>query len=428
MNIWILNHYAITPDMPGGTRHYDFANELVKRGYNITIFASSFHYSLFKEVKSYKNSKYIIENIRDNFNFVWVKTFSYKKNNWKRALNMLSYAWRVYKLSPVLVKNGKINKPDVVIGSTVHPFAALAALRLSQKYKVPFIFEIRDLWPQTMIDMGVWSENDLRSKFFKFLENKLVKNAKAIIALSPLTKDYLWRKYSYKKVFYIPNGVNLSVFDNKTSAAYSLPVNNRTLQYLFKLRNRKFIVMFTGAIVLSNNIDILIKAAKIIQDDIKNRDIQIVLVGEGQEKGKYESLIKKLKLNNITILDPVMKKFVPVLLKFADLLVHIQGKVFWGSTNKLFDYLASNKPIVISISVEHNNPVEKLDCGISVPPGNPKAIAEAIVKLYNMPKEERQAMGKRGRGYVEKYHSIPVLVDKLERVLKNFQNKSEKLP
>ena len=71
MNIWILNHYAITPNLPGGTRHFDFGKELSRRSYNVTIFASSFHYSLLKEIKSYDNNDYITENINDNFRFVW---------------------------------------------------------------------------------------------------------------------------------------------------------------------------------------------------------------------------------------------------------------------------------------------------------------------------------------------------------------------
>ena len=409
MNIWILNHYAVTPDFPGGTRHFDFANELVKRGHNVTIFASSFHYSLFKEIKSYENGKYMIESIRDNFNFVWVRTFPYRKNDWKRALNMLSYTWRVYKLIPGVVKNCKINRPDVIIGSTIHPFAALAALKLSQKYKVPFVLEIRDLWPQTVIDMGVWSENDLRSKFFKVFENKLVRNAKAIIVLSPLTGSYLWRKYSYKEVFYIPNGVRIEAF---------LKPQNINLDDIF------FRVIYAGGIDKVHAVDKLIKAAEMLRKR-KINAIKIKVFGEGKMKIKYMEETKNKRLDNIEWLSPIKKKEIPRILLQADTLFLSTAKVLYGSENKLFDYLAAGKPVIGAAYAKHNNPIEKLNCGISVPPDDPKALVEAIVKLYNMPKEEKEAMGRRGRKYVEKYHDIPVLVDKLEAVLEEVCGKED---
>ncbi len=409
MNIWILNHYAITPDFPGGTRHFDFASELAGRGHSVTIFASSFHYLLFEEIKSYEKGKYIIENVRDNFDFVWVRTFSYRKNDWKRALNMLSYTWRAYKLIPGMVKNCKISGPDVIIGSTIHPFAALAALKLSRKYRVPFVFEIRDLWPQTMIDMGVWSENDLRSKFFKVFENKLVRNAKAIIALSPLTRNYLWEKYSYKEVFYIPNGVRIEAF---------LKPQNINLGDVF------FEVIYAGGIDKVHGLGQLIKAAEILRER-KIDAIKIKIFGEGKMKIEYMAETKNRGLDNIEWLSPIKQRKIPGILLQADTLFLSTAKVLYGSENKLFDYLAARKPIIVAAYAKHNNPIERLNCGISVPPDDPKALAEAIVKLYNMPNKEKEAMGKRGRKYVEKYHGIPVLVDKLEAVIKEVCGKED---
>ncbi|MCS7231816.1 MAG: hypothetical protein RMJ67_06735 [Elusimicrobiota bacterium] len=89
MNIWIFNHYAITPNLPGGTRHFDFGKELIKRGYKVAIFASSFHYSLLKETKEYNKKSFIVEEY-EGVKFIWIKTFPYNRNNWKRVFNMLS--------------------------------------------------------------------------------------------------------------------------------------------------------------------------------------------------------------------------------------------------------------------------------------------------------------------------------------------------
>jgi len=91
--IWIFNHYAITPDLPGGTRHFDFAKELIKRGYDVTIFASSFIHGIYENKKLKNGENWKIENY-EGVNFVWIRTFPYNKNNWRRVLNMLSYSWK----------------------------------------------------------------------------------------------------------------------------------------------------------------------------------------------------------------------------------------------------------------------------------------------------------------------------------------------
>jgi len=120
MNLWIFNHYAITPDMPGGTRHYDLASELVHRGHKVTIFASSFHHGRYQEMKLAPNESWKVEDV-DGIKFIWVKTFPYQRNNWRRVLNMVSYmlrAWSIGRRLPKLAS--EIERPDVVIGSSVH--------------------------------------------------------------------------------------------------------------------------------------------------------------------------------------------------------------------------------------------------------------------------------------------------------------------
>jgi len=408
MNIWIFNHYALTPDLPGGTRHFDFARELTNRGHKVTIFASSFHYSLLKETKKYDKNKFILE-IYDNVNFIWIKTFPYKKNDWKRVLNMLSYSYRSYKVA----KNYKkidIDKPDVIIGSSVHLFAVYIAYKLSKFFKVPFVMEVRDLWPQTLIDMGI-------SKWHPFiillgiLEKFLYKQAKRIITLLPKAKDYITSLgVSEDKIVWIPNGVYINRFSS-----------NR----LKNKNTKKFIVTYAGAIGKANNLDVLIKAAKILKDV---SDIEFIIVGDGPERRRLEKKVFELGLNNVQFKGSVSKNEVLFYLCNSDILYFNLKKspVFkYGiSSNKLFDYLASGKPVIFAASAG-NNPVADARAGITVPPENPEALAEAILKLYRMPKEERQEMGERGRKYVEKYYSIPKLVDKLEKVLYEVINDSQ---
>ena len=201
MDIWIFNHYVVTPDMPGGTRHYDFGKELIKRGYKVTIFASSFNYSQHKELKLATHEKWKIENV-DGINFVWIKTFPYQKNDWRRVINMISYMYRVYPLGKKITKIDKnIKKQDIIIGSSVHLLAVLAAYLLSKYYKVKFVMEIRDLWPQTLIDMGKFRKTNILIKTLNILEKFLYKRAERIITLFPLAKEKPRHQTGDKPVF-----------------------------------------------------------------------------------------------------------------------------------------------------------------------------------------------------------------------------------
>jgi glycosyltransferase involved in cell wall biosynthesis len=401
-NIWLFNHYAITPNLPGGTRHFDFGKELVRRGYKVTIFASSFHYSLLRETKEYEKEKFIIEDY-EGVRFVWLKTFSYSGNDWRRVVNMLSYAIRAYEVAQ------KINteKPDIIIGSSVHLFAVFTAYLLSKKYKTPFIMEVRDLWPQTLMDMGV-------SKWHPFvillgiLEKFLYKRADKIIVLLPRANEYIEKLgISPEKIVWIPNGVDFERFQFKNGGSL------RDETYT----SDEFIVTYTGAIGKANNLDVAIEAAKILQKDYPN--IKFLFVGDGPEKGRLLEIVKKEKINNVEFRPPVAKnKIVEIILKSDALFFHLQDSPIFKygiSSNKLFDYLASGKPIIFS-SNSINNPVDEAKAGITVPPDNSQALADAIIKLYKMSPEERRTMGLNGRKYVEKYHSIPVLVDKLEKI------------
>ena len=410
MNIWILNHYAITPDLPGGTRHFDFGKELSRRGHSITIFASSFRHSLLKETKSYDNNNYITENINDNFKFVWIKTLPYKKNDWGRVLNMLSYSWRAYETA----KSLNLEKPNIIMGSSVHLFAVLVSYFLSKYFKVHFIMEVRDLWPQTLIDMGI-------SKWHPFvislslLEKFLYEKAEKIVTLLPKAHEYIESLgISLQKVVWIPNGVDLNRFDVETEDASS---NN----------NDEFTMMYAGAFGIANNLDVAIDSSGILKDKYPN--IKFVFIGSGSEKSRLAKRAKFLKLHNVEFRDSVKKDKIPEVLARADaLFICVKNLTLYKyglSYNKLFDYLASGRPIVFSSNTV-NNPIDEARAGITVPPDTSEALAKAIIKLHNMSKKERQEMGKRGRKYIEKYHNIPMLVDKLEKVFEELPKKENR--
>lgn len=407
-NLWILNHYAVTPDMSGSTRHYDFAKELVKRGYEVTIFTSSFHYSQHKELKLTKNERCRVENI-EGVNFVWIKTFPYQKNDWRRIVNIVSFTSQVYWLCRKITKITKsIKKPDIIIGSSPHPLAALSAYWLSKYYKAKFLVEIRDLWPQTLIDMKKFKEGNPMIIILRLLEKFLYQKAEKIITLLPLVENYIVSfGVNKKKIAYIPNGVNILNFRI---------VNQEKIEKY----DNNFKVMYLGAHGIANVLEVILDAACIIQEK-GYKNIKFIFIGDGTEKKNLISYANKLRLKNVEFRDFIKKQKIYYVLNEADLLLFNLRKLevfkYGISSNKLFDYMMAGKPIIFSVN-SGNNPVKEAGCGIFIPPENPEMMSEAIIKLYKISPEEREKMGKRGRAYVERYHSISVLTDKLEKVIK----------
>ena len=407
-NVWILNHYAITPDMAGGTRHYDLGRELVKRGHKVTIFASGLRHSNKKYIKVKLKELFNIENY-DGVLFVWVNTLRYSGNNWRRILNMISYGIRISKVAK------KFEKPDVIIGSSVHPFAVIAAWWLAKRYKVKFLFEVRDLWPLTPIEMGVIKANGIPAKLLNNWEKFMYERADNIIVLMLNAKEYI-KKYNIdlRKIVWICNGVNLEQFDNN-SLANNLPP--KIIQEFTKYRD-KFKIIYTGAHGPANGLDNVINAAILLTK--KTEDVHLFLVGEGIEKDKLIKKVKENNLNNITFLNLVPKKQVPSILQKADLLLiccrNLRLYKYGISPNKLFEYLASKRPIIMSGNFS-NNIVRDAKAGITVEPEDAEALAEGIIKIQKMLPEERKKMGENGRAYVEKHYDTRILAEKLEKIL-----------
>ena len=398
MNIWILNHYALTPDMSGGTRHYDFAKELVKRGHEVTIVASSFHYSKLQEMKTYYDNEYLIENI-DGIKFIWFKTPPYFNNGIKRVINMLSFTKKAMFLLPKL----QLSKPDIIIGSSVHLFAVFAAYRLSKRYKTPFIMEVRDLWPQTLIDMGM-------SKYHPFimilgrLERYLYKKSDKIITLLSKADQYIQNLGIKKeKIVWISNGTDLS---------YCLKENSKVL-----LKRGKFNVLYTGTHGFANDLDLLIDVANILKSE---KSIFFTLLGDGSLKESLQKKANKLKLQNIQFLPSVPKREVYKYLSSADLLyVGLKDLPLYRygmSMNKVFDYMVVKKPILF-VSTLKNSVIEKAKAGTMIRERNPLVIVQCIKKYSTMHQEKRDKIGNNGYSYLEQYFTFTILTDKLEKIL-----------
>jgi len=395
--LWIFNHYAQGPDLPGGTRHYDLARELVLKGFEVTIFASGFHYTLLKDVIEYNKDGYKVEK-KDGISFVWIKTFPYKKNGYKRMINIMSYAFNLYQIIPKL----RLEKPEYIIGSTVHPFASFIASKFAKKYNSNFIYEIRDLWPQTFIDMKLWKENSFITLFFKYFEKKAVKDSNKIIVLSPLTIDYLIKEYSYdkEKVLLLPNGINSS---------FILPIEQTF--------DKNINITYLGGIDKVHGLEFLIDLAA----KLENESIIFNIYGDGKERIYLERLVNKKELTKIKFRGSVSKVDVPNKLKEANLLFLSTSNVLYGSENKLYEYMAVGKPIIVASSAMHNNPIKEIDCGLSLDRNNIDKAASDLVDFIKLNKKNFINYGYNAQEYVKKNRTIKILSKKLQ----NFINEKD---
>lgn len=400
-HVWILNHYAQEPGGTGGTRHFHLAKHLSSSGWQATVIAATAIGSGEKRLEAGELSR--LDSIRD-VPFLWVRTPIYEGDGAGRMLNMLAYSWRVLRRRTT---HG-LPRPDVVIGSSVHPFAAAAGALLARRFKVPFVFEVRDLWPQTLVDMGRLREGDFLTWALRKLETWLYRRAARIVVLLPHAWEYITPLgIPRERITWIPNGVDLSLFP---------PTPERTGE-----PSGRFTLMYFGAHGQANGLDNLLQAMKLVQSRPEGRHIVLRLVGDGRMKAALIEQARQLGLSNVSFEPPVPKFRIPAVAMEADAFViavrDLPRLYRYGiSMNKLFDYLAAARPVVIASNAA-NNPVADSAAGLTVGAEQPRALADAIINIAAAPLEARLRMGRAGREYVERNHSFQQLAQRLAVVL-----------
>ena len=318
---------------------------------------------------------------------------------------MLVYAFR----SVLRSTTCGIPKPDIVVGSSVHLLAAIAGLRLARRYGVPFIFEVRDLWPQTLIDIGNLKPERPVTRILQSMEKWIYRNSDKIVTLLPYAVDYIVSLgINNKQIEWIPNGVDLASFPEPPP-----PPQRET-----------FTLMYFGAHGNANGLESILEAMSRLQDRKPEPKIHLRLVGDGFQKPALMQKAQKMGLRNVSFEAPVQKSFIPVLAGDADAFVFslVKAPVFrYGiSPNKLFDFMASARPIIF-YSDAMNNPVRDAGAGLTVMPEDPEALAEAMIKLQSTPLHLRHEMGRAGRRYIEEHHDFRKLAQKFAKILYELQ-------
>ena len=397
--LWV-NHFAVAPSDGGGTRHFELAHALRPFGWDVTIAASDFHlHSRGYTRRSTRHARSAISERVDNVDFLWLYTAPYTGNDWRRARNWLSFSRSLARWSP----NGA--RPDVIIGSSPHLFAAHAAYRMARRLRVPFVLEIRDLWPESFLAAG--GRRGPAYHALGALAKYLYARADRIIVLARGAGNHLTTLgVDPRKIIYVPNGADPSPNPHPWPAPRA-----------------PFTLVYAGAHGPANGLDTVLAAAALLRD----HPIRIVLVGDGPAKAELQARAAHDQLPNVEFRDPVPKTAMPDLLASAQAgLMALRDAplfAFGVSPNKLFDYLAAGLPVVCNVPGEVAGMLRDARAGEQAADASPRALADAILRLAQRTPDALRAMGDAGKDWVGREHSRPVLAQRLDTALRQLVEK-----
>ncbi|WP_375037422.1 glycosyltransferase family 4 protein [Acinetobacter sp. RW6] len=400
---WFINQYSSTPETAMGGRHYYLAQELAKKGHQVYVIAGRYSH-LLRNPKKFEE-QYLVEEIIPNFSFVWVNLPDYQEAHSKqRVLNWFKFSWLLRKMADVIPA-----KPDVILYSSPSLIGYLGANYLANKFKVPFIFEVRDIWPLTLMELGGHSPSHPFIKFMQWIEDRAYRKADYVFSnLYNAIEHMQSRGLDSSKFHWIPNGVSLEEVSQKE------PLSTETVT---QLPQNKFIIGYTGTIGVANAIDDLIEAAQMLSN---NPHLHFVLVGSGKEKDNLIQKVNTLGLQNITFIDAIPKKQIQSMLEQFDVCYIGWQKNslyrFGIAPNKLPEYLYAGKPIIHAFSGK-GDIVQQAQAGITIEAEDPQAIVGAVQKLYALTKEQRQQLGANGKQFVLQNLEYAMIAEKLENIV-----------
>lgn len=380
MNIWIINHYAMPPKYEMRLRTIMMAKYLQEAGHKVKILcASTIHNTNINLID--KNGPLYIEKSYEGLEYVHIKTSEYSGNGLSRIKNMLQFPFRLIKVSK------QINtKPGVIIcdlGAMLAPIPYF----ISKSIGAEFVLEVRDLWPESIIEYKKLSRKNPFVKLMYFVEKWVYKKSDKIVFTMEGGRDYItekgWDKViDVSKVYHINNGVDLKTF-NENKEKYSIvdeDLNDDT----------KFKVIYAGSIRLANNVKKIVEAARIIQES-NFANIKFLIYGDGSDKLQLEDFCKKNDIKNVKFKGQVDKKLIPFVLSKSDInILHFEQnslKKYGGSLNKMFEYFASGKPTVSDCEFGYDL-INRYKAGVSMNLLAADQIANVIINFYEMDSQE----------------------------------------
>lgn len=398
MKILLINHYAGSIERGMEFRPYYFAREWVRMGHRVHIVAADYSHLRTKNPEVTKDFQ--TERI-DGIYYHWVKAGRYEGNGGRRALTMFQFVGKLWICAD---KIAKAWKPDVVITSSTYPLDTYAGQRIAKLCGARLIHEIHDMWPATLTELGGMSRFHPFVMAMQAAENSFCRHSDYVVSLPSNAKEYLMAHgMEPYKFIHIPNGVALQDWEHREK----LPKEHQSVLQDLK-KNRKFIVGYFGGHALSNALDCLLDAAK----RITNPDIQFVLVGDGTEKNRLIKRAEQEQIENVHFLSPVSKKMIPDLVSYFDCSIMCAADSplyrFGMCFNKLYDSMMAAKPILCAIRTP-DSAIKTYQCGRIVRPQDSEELAQAVEKMYRLPKNRRKQMGENGKQAVLQHFVYDIL-------------------
>jgi glycosyltransferase involved in cell wall biosynthesis len=404
MKILLINQSFVSPEEPGHTRHFEMAQYLQKHGHELVIVGSDINYQTGRQTTERRR---IFENVEQNIDGVRIlRAYVYPSLH-------RSYFWRIISFFSFMFSSVwtalQVKDVDLVMGTTPPIFQAVSSWVVSLVRRKPFLLEVRDLWPEFGIGMGVL-KNPIIIAMSRWLENFLYARATHILVNSPAYRKYLLEKgIPERKVTFIPYGTDVEMFNpdvDGSAIRKKLGVDN------------KFVVLYAGALGAANDIYTILRAADRLREESK---IQFVLFGDGKERVNIEEDVHRRGLQNVLLAGVYPKREMPFVLASSDVcLAILQNITMFRTTypNKVFDYMAAGRATILVIDGVIRDVIETSKGGVFVEPGDDEQLAKSVLELSNNPERVRQ-MGRDAREYLVQHLDRR---DRLDETLRFLQS------
>ncbi len=406
MHILYLHQHFAVPSGTTGTRSYEFAKRWVKAGHKVTVISGKYDISGLAD-----NKKFLFEKQIEGIRVIVVGTrYSNKQNFIKRVLSFFTFMF--FSIFAAF----KAKKVDVIFATSTPLTIGIPAMVLKKIKRAPFVFEVRDQWPEIPIEMG-YIKNHILQKMLLKLEEMIYKSAAGIVALSPGMAEGVRSVLGNEKraMVVAPNSSDVDLFHPEVDSS------EIRKEYGW---NDKFVILHFGAMGKANGLDFLVNAAEKLKE---NPEILFVILGDGSERTKIEQMIENNKLENVQLIESKPKSILPKFVSACDVSTVIFADysiLEHNSANKFFDSLSAGKPVLLNYSGWQRKVIEENNAGLGCEQYNLDEYVKKVKQLSSQ-KEELSEMGKNARKLAGNEFSRDLLSDRvinfLQKVEKNEQ-------